>query len=103
MDKSIGTQIKKLRKELAWTQSDLAEIVGTSTSYISDIERGKAIPGFRYCKEFAKAFNLNYVAGFFPDDNTPIVDTRDLLTDTSKNLQMIIDNINLELGQTEQD
>ena len=38
----FGTQIRKRRKSLNYTQSYLAEFSGLSVSFISDVERGKA-------------------------------------------------------------
>ena len=38
---SLGSAIRARRKELHYTQSDLAEFTGFSTSFISDLERGK--------------------------------------------------------------
>ena len=38
----IGNRIRKLRKAKGYTQQTFAEIVGLSTNYLSDIERGKS-------------------------------------------------------------
>lgn len=40
--KSFGEAIRQRRKELQYTQTDLAEFSGFSVSFISDLERGKA-------------------------------------------------------------
>ncbi len=39
--KSLGEAIRSRRKELHYTQTYLAEFTGFSTSFISDLERGK--------------------------------------------------------------
>ena len=39
--KSLGEAIRIRRKELHYTQMDLAEFTGCSTSFISDLARGK--------------------------------------------------------------
>ena len=39
--KSLGAAIRKRRKELNYTQAYLSEFTGYSTSFISDLERGK--------------------------------------------------------------
>ena len=39
--KDIGKRIKKVRKEHGLSQSDLADKMNVSTSYVSDIENGK--------------------------------------------------------------
>lgn len=40
--KSFGEAIRCRRKELQYTQADLAQFCGFSISFISDLERGKA-------------------------------------------------------------
>lgn len=40
--KSFGEEIRRRRKELQYTQADLAQFSGFSVSFISDLERGKA-------------------------------------------------------------
>lgn len=40
--KSFGEAIRRRRKELQYTQADLAQFCGFSISFISDLERGKA-------------------------------------------------------------
>lgn len=42
--KTIGGRIQKIRKEKGYTQMQLAEIVGISTNYLSDLERGVSSP-----------------------------------------------------------
>ena len=42
--KLIGQRIKRYRKEKGYSQQQLAEIIGLSTNYISDIERGTKFP-----------------------------------------------------------
>mgnify|MGYP003323568135 CR=1 FL=1 len=39
--KSLGAAIRARRKELNYTQVFLSEFTGLSTSFISDLERGK--------------------------------------------------------------
>ena len=39
--KSLGQAIKARRKELNYTQAYLSEFTGLSTTFISDLERGK--------------------------------------------------------------
>ncbi len=38
---TLGEAIRRRRKELNYTQANLAEFTGFSTSFISDLERGK--------------------------------------------------------------
>ena len=39
--KTLGETIRARRKELHYTQADLAEFTGLSVTFISDVERGK--------------------------------------------------------------
>ena len=39
---SLGKAVRRRRKELGYTQEYLAAFTGLSTSFISDLERGKA-------------------------------------------------------------
>ncbi len=39
---SLGSAIRKRRKEMNYTQSYLSEVSGLSITFISDIENGKA-------------------------------------------------------------
>ena len=42
VEQIIGARIQQLRKEKGYTQQTFAEMVGLSTNYLSDIERGKS-------------------------------------------------------------
>ncbi len=42
VEQIIGSRIQKIRKEKGYTQQQFAEIIGLSTNYFSDIERGKS-------------------------------------------------------------
>lgn len=41
-ERIIGARIQRLRKEKGYTQQAFAEMIGLSTNYLSDIERGKS-------------------------------------------------------------
>ena len=42
IEKRIGKRLQKLRKEKGYTQQQFSEMVGLSTNYLSDVERGKS-------------------------------------------------------------
>lgn len=42
VEQMIGKRIKKLRKEKGYTQQQFSEIIGISTNYLSDVERGRS-------------------------------------------------------------
>ena len=55
----LGDRVRKLRKSLGLTQEELAKILKTSGSYISDIEKNKLIPGGKFLYEILKNFKVN--------------------------------------------
>lgn len=44
IERLIGKRIQKLRKSKGYTQQQFSEMVGISTNYLSDVERGKSFP-----------------------------------------------------------
>ena len=42
VEQSVGRQIQRIRKERKLTQQEFSEMVGISTNYLSDVERGKS-------------------------------------------------------------
>ncbi len=46
IDKRVGKRIKEYRKKKGYTQEELAELIGASTIYISQIERSAAFPRY---------------------------------------------------------
>ena len=54
----LGNRIRSLRKKRAWTQVELAEMLGVDRSYLSEIETGKKDPGLRVLKTIADGFQL---------------------------------------------
>jgi HTH-type transcriptional regulator/antitoxin HipB len=54
---AFGKAIRERRKELHYTQGDLAEFTGLSVSFISELERGKTTA------ELGKALQLVQILG----------------------------------------
>ena len=52
-------RIKELRKARGWTVEQLAEIVGLSKSYVSEIENGKKQANQLRVQKFASAFGVH--------------------------------------------
>ena len=42
VEQIIGKRIQKIRRAKGYTQQQFAEMIGLSTNYLSDIERGKS-------------------------------------------------------------
>ena len=55
---SFGSYLKKQRESNKWTIKELAERLGFSSSYISQLENGARIPSQKQLAPFAKAYQL---------------------------------------------
>ena len=55
---TLGATIRARRKELGYTQSDLAEFTGFSISFISDLERGKKTAEIGKALQLIQLFQL---------------------------------------------
>ena len=55
---SFGSYLKKQRESNNWTIKELAERLGFSSSYISQLENGARIPSQKQLATFAKAYQL---------------------------------------------
>lgn len=66
----IGEKIKKKRKELKFTQQQLADSVGVTKSYISQIESAKNNPSISKLADIGRALNV---------DMAYLLETRDSL------------------------
>jgi len=66
-----GKKIKELRKERKWSLEELAKRIGSSKSYVWEIENGKSCPSIDLMINFSKAFNVSIdflVTGEIPKD-----------------------------------
>ncbi len=55
---SIGSSIRKIRKARKYSQKEFSEILDCSTTQISNIERGLAIPTFKRVMSFSNKFYI---------------------------------------------
>ena len=62
----ICKNIKKFRLEKGLTQEKLSELIGISTDYLSEIERGKKTPSFKRMELLAKALGIEVYKLFMP-------------------------------------
>jgi DNA-binding XRE family transcriptional regulator len=53
------TKLKQLREESFLTQAELAEKIGSTEHTISNWERGKQKPTFKYIRKLAKVLKVN--------------------------------------------
>ncbi len=56
---AIGQRIKNSRKALRFSQKEMAASLGISSSYLSEIEAGKANPGPEFFLKLAHLFNMH--------------------------------------------
>ncbi|QNG60360.1 helix-turn-helix transcriptional regulator [Bacillus sp. PAMC26568] len=66
-NEKVGEKIKKLRKERGYSQTDLAERLEISDSYLSKIERGQRI-SFKMLDRFAEFFGKDRSYFFTNED-----------------------------------
>lgn len=76
---TIAINIKRLRKIMGYTQSDLAELVGVDASTIGKIESGIQFPRTDTIDKLANALNVDYEVLFKNNANVS-ENTNDILT-----------------------
>jgi len=59
LEKYIGANVAKARKERELTQAQLAETVNTTIETISRIERGISIPSLKTLEKISKALHIH--------------------------------------------
>lgn len=57
--KTIGVQIKRMRKSKGMTQEQLAEKTGVGITHISHIETGRSVPSLEMIISFINAFGCS--------------------------------------------
>ena len=66
MRKLVGDNCARIRKELGYTQEQLAERSGLSQQYLSDLERGKRNPTVVTVYEIAQALGVSHLDMLVP-------------------------------------
>lgn len=61
----LGARVQEIREDQGLTQTEFAELVGTSQSTISQIEAGERNPSYNMLRRLASALNVSvgYVLG----------------------------------------
>jgi transcriptional regulator with XRE-family HTH domain len=54
----FGEIVRGVRKEHAWTQEDLAERAGLTTTYVGQVERGDKVPSLTVVLKLALALEV---------------------------------------------
>ena len=55
----FGEIVRRVRKGYKWTQEDLAERSGLTTTYIGQVERGDKVPSLTVVLKLALALNVH--------------------------------------------
>jgi transcriptional regulator with XRE-family HTH domain len=87
--KILVQNLRKIRKERGITQAALAEMCGTDTSYIGQIEIGKRFPSLELVEKMAQVLKIRPHLLFFTeaDDDTDekvLKKKKDTISDTKK-------------------
>lgn len=56
--KFIGSRVRAFRKQRCMTQEDLAEAIGKTVETVSNIERGKKLPGLSTLGDIQEVLNV---------------------------------------------
>ncbi len=65
----LSQMIRDKRKELSISQEKLAEMVGVSTSFVGQVERGESLPSVANLFAFVRCLNLDVNSLFFGVDD----------------------------------
>jgi transcriptional regulator with XRE-family HTH domain len=68
----FGKRVRQLRLAAGWTQEQLAEAAGITTTYTSDLERGTKVPSLTIVLQISRAFRIS-VAELLRDFTTDAV------------------------------
>lgn len=96
LEKIVIANIRRIRKERGLTQEELAELCGTSVSYIGLLETGKNIPKLSTIEKIANALNVDCIELFTPIQNE---ETDESKRDNSKLKQKILEIIEKDLDK----
>lgn len=55
----FGKRVRELRLKAGWTQEQLAEAAGITTTYTSDLERGTKVPSLTVILRVSRAFRVS--------------------------------------------
>lgn len=57
--KIFGRRVRQLRLDAGWTQEQLAEAAGITTTYTSDLERGTKVPSLTIVLRISRALRIS--------------------------------------------
>jgi transcriptional regulator with XRE-family HTH domain len=87
----LGQRVKKIRRDLGFSQQDFAKKLSLSGSFLSEIEAGKVKPGYDFIMSIAKEFRVNLYFLLFGKGNV-FLETFDDSVGSSEGPKGHIDN-----------
>jgi len=87
----LGTNVKRVRKQLGLTQAELAEKAGISSGYICDIERSRRWPSAEIIAILAKALKVDPYLLLLPSQDSPYFDRIRTLTAFRRQLEEVFE------------
>ena len=67
--KIFGETVRRLRTDRGWTQEDLADAAGLTTTYVGQVERGDKVPSLTVVLKLARGLSVapaDLLVGFSP-------------------------------------
>lgn len=64
----MRNRVRELRAHVAWSQAELAELLGVSRQTVNSVETGKYTPSLELAFAISHLFGVPLEALFFPDD-----------------------------------
>ena len=83
----LAKNIKRVRKEMSFTQAQLAEHASISTGYMCDIERSRRWPSADNLAKIATVLKMDPYQLFLPSEDSPYFDRHRTLTAFNRQLQ----------------
>ena len=56
--KIFGETVRRLRTDRGWTQEDLADAAGLTTTYVGQVERGDKVPSLTVVLKLARGLSV---------------------------------------------
>jgi len=83
----LADNIRNVRKEMGFSQAELAERVGISSGYMCDLERSKRWPSAKIIVQLAAVLKLEPFQLFLPSDSSPYFEKHKVLTSFTNELK----------------
>ena len=87
MQEIIAGNIRRVRKEMGFTQAELAENAGISSGYMCDIERSRRWPSADIITRLAEVLKMDPFQLLLPTEDSPYFDRHRTLTSFSRQVK----------------